>query len=129
MSPSDTAGLEHISVVVAGDRLTACLRHDGGGPAPPPTKDELLNALEEERVALTDAVKARVEEYVALATGDEPVPEEFPVAHGRPAFKGEDEKLVWAGRSETTNPKDLEAFISDYASEVDDELRKSGLLE
>ena len=40
----------------------------------------------------------------------------------------EDEKLVWAGRSETTNPGDLETFISDYAAAVDDELRKSGLL-
>ncbi len=40
-----------------------------------------------------------------------------------------DEKLIWAGRSETTNPGDIEGFISDYASAVDDELRESGLLE
>lgn len=40
----------------------------------------------------------------------------------------EDEELIWAGRSETTNPGDLETFISDYAAAVDDELRKSGLL-
>ncbi len=40
-----------------------------------------------------------------------------------------DEKLIWAGRSETTDPGDIERFVSDYASAVDDELREAGLLE
>ncbi len=40
-----------------------------------------------------------------------------------------DEKLIWAGRSETTDPGSVETFVSDYASAVDDELRKAGLLE
>ncbi len=44
-------------------------------------------------------------------------------------YRLSDEKMIWAGRSETTNPKSLPSFVSDYASAVDDELRKSGLLE
>ncbi len=44
-------------------------------------------------------------------------------------YRLSDEKMIWAGRSETTNPKSLQSFVSDYASAVDDELRKAGLLE
>lgn len=43
-------------------------------------------------------------------------------------YRLSDEKMIWAGRSETTNPKNLRSFVSDYASAVDDELRKAGLL-
>ena len=40
-----------------------------------------------------------------------------------------DETMVWAGRSETSNPGSLERFVSDYAAAADDELRKAGLLD
>jgi hypothetical protein len=37
-------------------------------------------------------------------------------------------KLVWAGRSKTTNPDDIEAFMNDLANGVGSELRKAGLV-
>jgi hypothetical protein len=37
-------------------------------------------------------------------------------------------KLVWAGRSKTMNPKDVEAFVGELAVAVAGELRKAGLI-
>lgn len=37
-------------------------------------------------------------------------------------------ELIWAGRSETTDPSKVDAFVEDLASALDDELVKTGLL-
>lgn len=37
------------------------------------------------------------------------------------------DKLVWAGRSETTNPKDVPKFVKELAKKVADQLKKLGL--
>jgi hypothetical protein len=37
-------------------------------------------------------------------------------------------KLVWAGRSKTTNPEDVEAFVGELSTAVADELRREGLV-
>lgn len=44
------------------------------------------------------------------------------------AYDLSSEKLIWAGRSKTTNPDDVAAFVTELATAVDDEMRKSGLL-
>lgn len=37
-------------------------------------------------------------------------------------------KLVWAGRSKTTNPEDVEALVGELATAVAAELRREGLV-
>jgi hypothetical protein len=38
------------------------------------------------------------------------------------------DELLWAGRSETTNPKDIRKFVQDLAKEAGKSLRKAGLV-
>jgi len=38
------------------------------------------------------------------------------------------DELLWAGRSETTNPKDIRKFVQELAKEAGKSLRKAGLL-
>lgn len=40
----------------------------------------------------------------------------------------EDDKLLWAGRSETTNPKDIRKFVKNLVSEAGKKMRKDGLV-
>jgi hypothetical protein len=40
----------------------------------------------------------------------------------------EKDELLWAGRSETTKPKDIKKFVEDLAKEAGKELRKTGLV-
>ncbi len=40
----------------------------------------------------------------------------------------EKDELLWAGRSETTNPKDITKFVKDLANEAGKLLRKAGLV-
>jgi hypothetical protein len=40
----------------------------------------------------------------------------------------ERDELLWAGRSETTKPKDIKKFVEDLAKEAGKELRKAGLV-
>jgi hypothetical protein len=41
----------------------------------------------------------------------------------------EQNQLVWAGQSKTTNPKDVHALIKDLVSKVAGEMKKAGLIE
>jgi hypothetical protein len=38
-------------------------------------------------------------------------------------------KLVWAGQSRTTNPRDVDAFVRKLAAATAKELQKQGLLQ
>jgi hypothetical protein len=38
------------------------------------------------------------------------------------------DELLWAGRSESTNPKDIQKFVKDLVKEAGKELRKAGLV-
>ncbi len=40
----------------------------------------------------------------------------------------EKDELIWAGRSESTNPKDIRKFVKDLVEAAGKELRKSGLV-
>ena len=44
-------------------------------------------------------------------------------------YSVERDTLIWAGRSETTNPKELRKFIKDLATATAKRLRKEGLIE
>jgi hypothetical protein len=39
-----------------------------------------------------------------------------------------DDKLIWAGASQTTNPSSLDGFVRELAGKVADQMRKEGLL-
>ncbi len=43
-------------------------------------------------------------------------------------YSVEDDTLLWAGKSETTNPKDIRKFAEDLVNTLGKELRKSGLV-
>ena len=103
------------AVVVSKDRLRAHVRLSGAG-APgqqPLSADEVLAALQASRVQITDAVRARVAELVALcekvsAAPNDPasvqLAEPFLVAEGQPAVEGEDGQFVWAPELNTHPP-------------------------
>ena len=38
------------------------------------------------------------------------------------------DELIWAGRSESANPKDIRKFVKDLIDETGKELRKAGLV-
>jgi hypothetical protein len=40
----------------------------------------------------------------------------------------EKDELIWAGRSESTNPKDIKKFVKDLVEAAGKELRKAGLV-
>ncbi len=60
-----------------------------------PTEDEVFTALEEAKIAITDAVKARVAEFIRLVASGKAGSEPFMVATGEPPQHGQDEKFVW----------------------------------
>jgi hypothetical protein len=37
-------------------------------------------------------------------------------------------RMLWAGTSETTNPKEAQAFVADLVDAAADEMRKDGLI-
>jgi hypothetical protein len=43
-------------------------------------------------------------------------------------YSVERDSLLWAGRSETTNPKDIRKFVKDLVNEAGKEMRKAGLV-
>ena len=103
------------AVVVSQDRLRAHVRLSGAGSPgqPPPSADEVLAALQASRVQVTDAVRARVAEMLALcarvsAASNDPaaaqLAEPFLVAEGQPAVEAEDGQFVWAPELNTHPP-------------------------
>ena len=104
------------AVVVSQDRLRAHVRLSGAGSPgqPPPSADEVLAALQASRVQVTDAVRARVAEMLALcarvsAASNDPaaaqLAEPFLVAEGQPAVEAEDGQFVWAPELKSTSPR------------------------
>ena len=43
-------------------------------------------------------------------------------------YSVEQDTLLWAGRSETTNPKDIRKFVKDLVDTAGKEMRKAGLV-
>ena len=72
-----------IGVIIAPDRLSAAIRFCDGGDPTPPTREEILEALEEHRVTAGPEVVDRVGEFLSLLSSEELPEEEFVVAEGR----------------------------------------------
>lgn len=98
MAPDASIEVKRLKVAVARDRFTATIQLSEPADPTEPTEEEVLQALEQGKVALNDEVKKRVAEFVAFCSGsvDNPsLQEPFVVAQGTPAFDGEDEEFIW----------------------------------
>lgn len=76
------------------DRMSATVSVLPKGIVPEFTVDKIIEALEHEEVRITDAVRARVGEFVATFESGE-IPDDFLVAEGTPP-KGRDEQFIWS---------------------------------
>ncbi len=61
----------------------------------PPTRDEVLEAIKERDVLITDVVSAAVDRWRESLEGEGPGKEPFVIARGTPAIEGVDETFVW----------------------------------
>ncbi|MBU0719380.1 MAG: FapA family protein [Planctomycetes bacterium] len=93
-STVDTAILP-VFVEVSTDKMQAWLKRRKLDEANPPTSQDILAAVKEAAIALTDDVKRRVEEYLGLITAEELPPDPFLLAEGTPPLDGKNEELVW----------------------------------
>ncbi len=87
-----------VSVEVAQDLLTAFLKLGPASATDSPTETDVFAALEEAQVVLNDAVKARVAEFVHLASTGKAGSDPFIVAQGEPPQHGQDAKFIWDER-------------------------------
>ena len=69
-----------IALEVADDLMTAVVRLRETGDSNPVTREAVLDALGQAKIQVTDDVQARVDEFVALVNGPEPLPEPFVIA-------------------------------------------------
>ncbi|RME40735.1 MAG: DUF342 domain-containing protein, partial [Planctomycetota bacterium] len=125
MEPSSTA-TTRIEVRIAADRLSASVRLVEPGEGGPPAEEEVVAALTEAGVVVTDDVREAVRRFLACASGEgegntdgaesqgsgaksdggreneEASDEEgwFVVARGRPPVKARDERIAWAAELE-----------------------------
>ena len=113
MSESASATTGRLQIVVSDDRLRAYLETaDPASPGfEPPTDEQILAALEAERVAVTDEVTARIAEYRALASkvvpvegegedGPAEIPPRFLIAEGRAPVDAVDGGVEWSEQFE-----------------------------
>lgn len=96
MSTVQSSTSERVAVHVSPDALTASLQvNRRADDEKPVTADEVLAALTDARIALDDAVKARVAEFLELTESEGGLAKPFVVAAGRPAQEGKDEEFIW----------------------------------
>ncbi len=112
-----------VTVTVADDRLSAWirLREPPSTGFIPPTVDEVLAAIDQARVAITDTVRQRAEQWVELCAGFTPgtqVPPElageFLIAEGRAPVEAEDGFLEWAPELAASQNQPGDAERVDY---------------
>lgn len=114
-----------INVTVSEDRLKAWV-HRPSVTDPdyrPPTAEEICGALEAARIVVTEEVRARVAQFVALcaahANGERsepppPIPEKFLVAEGRSPTEPTDEQFEPVDAGEEPASADPDAGSIDY---------------
>lgn len=104
--PDDGDISKSLTVVVAEDRLKAWLQVHGVSRPDfvPPTVEAVMRVLEQAKIALTDEVRARVQQLVATVTqaaeaaraGMQPeLPKAFLIAEGRSPVDAEDGQFIW----------------------------------
>ncbi len=94
MANSEADRSRDIGVIIAPDKLSAAIRFCDGGDPTPPTREEILEALEGQHVAAGPEVADRVDEFLRLLSNGEAPEEEFVVAEGRAPVEGEDEEFT-----------------------------------
>lgn len=94
MADSQADRLRHIGVIIAPDRLSVAIRFCDGGDPTLPTREQILEALAEHRVAAGPEVMDRVDEFLGLLSGDELPEEEFVVGEGRVVVEGKHEEFI-----------------------------------
>ena len=95
MGGTATTQTGHVIVSISKDRLLAVARVRPEAPRDQITEEAVLSAITNSSIPINDDVRARVAEFVKLATGDEPPQEVFPIAQGRPPKEAVDEEFVW----------------------------------
>lgn len=109
MAAGSRATTDQFRVVVSEDRIRAWIELPGSvaRELPTPSEENVLTALTEKGINVTDTVRACVQEFVQLVADaaqddsvEEPgeVPERFLVAEGRPAVEACDAEFEWDER-------------------------------
>ena len=108
MGSSAKAKTEQIRVLVSDDRLQAWIELPGKAlPGfSPPTEKDVMAALDEQAIEVTDLVRERVEEYIGIiggstesqgADGPPEIPERFLIAEGQPPADAKHGDVEWHG--------------------------------
>lgn len=85
-----------VRVEVAADKLSASLKVMDKHGASSLGQEAIMDLLAGAEVEITEAVEAKVVEFVEMLTASEPPKEPFVVAEGEPAENGQDEQIVWS---------------------------------
>jgi len=119
MGSGAKAKTEQIRVVASDDRLQAWIELPGKAlPGfSPPTEKDIMAALEEKAIEVTDLVRERVKEYIGIiggppesqgADGPPEIPERFLIAQGQPPVDAKHGDFEWH-RALVRGAKDWEA--------------------
>jgi hypothetical protein len=83
------------TVEIAEDRMRAWIRL--AGPCEPQalTPEEIFKAIENAKIAVDDALRDRVKEFITAVTGEGSPPERFLVAEGCPPVEGKNGEFQW----------------------------------
>ena len=92
---------QRITIDIAPDGMTACIRPLGARVREPVTEQEVLTALAGAEVAVDGSVRQRVADFVRLAAGKTAPTDPFVVAKGQPPCDAKDEQFVWDSSFET----------------------------
>ncbi len=103
---SCTTNAGPVIVDVAPDRMAAWIRREASGADTPPSREEIVAALEAAKVITDDAVRARITELVEHAGEDVDWSANVLIAQGRPPVEGEDGNFVWG--------EDFQSRVNDW---------------
>lgn len=93
-----------MGVEIADDRMQAFIGLVDADDQQPLTLEEVVGVLEEAKIAIDDAVRSRIEEFINLMGGEQDRPERFLIAEGRLAVEGKDGEFLWHESLEKTKP-------------------------
>lgn len=94
MAEESNATSTDLRVEVTPDKLRAFLHFIPKEGQEPPLKEDVVVFLQEQGIALTDDVRARVDPFVAAVAGKQPLPEPHLIAEGTPAYDGQSEEFI-----------------------------------
>lgn len=101
---TDESITSRLAVDIASDRMQAFIELTDADDPRPLTLEEVVGALEEGKIAIDDAVRGRIEEFISLIGGEQDLPEKFLVSEGRSAVEGKDGEFLWHESLQKTEP-------------------------